>query len=333
MKVKLTEQQFRRVILKESKGTEKCKAEWETAKKPAVEFWELWLADPLTRQKFKKNWGIKFLDKQVDKIFDDYREVVKNIIIKPSNDGSMSDAYAWVRPSESLKQVWVNCDVESSPSKKIDTLVHEIQHLLGEIKPLNPHRKIHRLFGDFQEMQRIVQAMLVRKKEKREDKNKSRYDKGKREKKLEDKLYGSLDDGTDEYYKDFPGGKNAFTKAVARLRQILQQPKDYINALLITWYNEARDIIQWDDALYTCDEDENMSRIFGIRHQFKISPNQQLSLSHLKPYILKEKPARGTNLQYLIHCWALNGFPDIKNWISKLNKLADIQQEKDSKSV
>ena len=58
----------------------------------------------------------------------------------------MLTAFAYVRPGESLYDIHINCayyDIEL-----LETLVHEIQHLLYHVKPLNPAKKISDVFVD-----------------------------------------------------------------------------------------------------------------------------------------------------------------------------------------
>ena len=80
----------------------------------------------------------------VDSIFEKYTKTIDNAIIRYYNE--TDGAYAFVTASEPTI-INVNC-FQNDPAP-YNTLVHEIQHLLYFIKPLNPDIKIENVFGTY----------------------------------------------------------------------------------------------------------------------------------------------------------------------------------------
>jgi hypothetical protein len=79
-----------------------------------------------------------------DSIFEKYLETINNATIKYYNEDD--DAYAFVNRSNPTI-INVNC-FQNDPAP-YNTLVHEIQHLLYYIKPLNPDIKIEKIYGTY----------------------------------------------------------------------------------------------------------------------------------------------------------------------------------------
>jgi hypothetical protein len=71
---------------------------------------------------------------------------------------------------------------------------------------------------------------------------------------------------------------------------------------------------------YACEHTESMSRIMSIRNLFGIKPGQNITPEMLKPYIKGEK--EHTDVNWLLLCWASNGFKDIRLFLADINKLA-----------
>jgi hypothetical protein len=80
----------------------------------------------------------------VDSIFEKYTKRIDNAIIRYYNE--TDGAYAFVKASEPTI-INVNC-FQNDPAP-YNTLVHEIQHLLYFIKPLNPDIKIEKIYGTY----------------------------------------------------------------------------------------------------------------------------------------------------------------------------------------
>ena len=86
------------------------------------------------------------LGSTVDSIFDKYLEIINNATIRYYNGDDDDNAYAFVNSNEPTI-INVNCS-QNDPAP-YNTLVHEIQHLLYFIKPLNPDIKIENVFGTY----------------------------------------------------------------------------------------------------------------------------------------------------------------------------------------
>ena len=82
----------------------------------------------------------------VDSIFKRYLEIIDNVIIRYYNGDDDDNFFAYVN-SDELIIINVNCS-KNDPTP-YSTLVHEIQHLLYYIKPLNPDIKIEKVFGTY----------------------------------------------------------------------------------------------------------------------------------------------------------------------------------------
>ena len=86
------------------------------------------------------------LGSTVDSIFDKYLEIINNATIRYYNGDDDDNAYAFVNSNEPTI-INVNCS-QNDPAP-YNTLVHEIQHLLYFIKPLNPDIKIEKIYGTY----------------------------------------------------------------------------------------------------------------------------------------------------------------------------------------
>jgi hypothetical protein len=137
-----------------------CKTKYQPLLKQAKDYWIKWLSSPTTKQKFKNNWKVgkdNMIDgKSVDDLFKQYissmtklklvfydntmsRAPIKEYI----NLSDLKDAYAFVT-SRTPENVYVNCTL--TDDDPLGTMVHEIQHLLYNIKPLNPDVNIGNVF-------------------------------------------------------------------------------------------------------------------------------------------------------------------------------------------
>jgi hypothetical protein len=136
-----------------------CTSKYPPLLKQAQDYWRKWLSSPITKQKFRTNWNVQPKNdtvdgKKVDDIFEEYFDCIDslklvfydNTMIHPPgydniNLSDMKDAFAFV---DEPPNVYVNCSLNDD--EKLDTLIHEIQHLLYDIKPLNPSIDISNVF-------------------------------------------------------------------------------------------------------------------------------------------------------------------------------------------
>jgi len=76
--------------------------------------------------------------------------------------------------------------------------------------------------------------------------------------------------------------------------------------------------MKWD---YVCDLWEKSVNINIMRRLFNLNPGENLTISHLKPYLLLEKELV-SDIKWFIYCWIKLGFKDIEEMISNFNSLA-----------
>lgn len=125
-----------------------CKSTWSKNLTPAKNYWIQWLSNPITKQKFKKNWNIKN-DGKVNDIFKEYIDVLNKLTLVFYDNFNVKHqdtrwAYAYVNLEEDNTKIYVNCsNLDKTP---YETLVHEIQHILYHIKPLNPEKQVGDVF-------------------------------------------------------------------------------------------------------------------------------------------------------------------------------------------
>ena len=128
-----------------------CKTKSQTALSKAVSFWKNWLNDPITKEKVYLNYLVRS-EREMNNVNNDFKkyfDILNNLNLiyfdQTMPDEDMKDL-AYVIPDLSLYDVHINCS--SNDTELVQTLVHEIQHLLYEVKPLNPAKKINNAFVD-----------------------------------------------------------------------------------------------------------------------------------------------------------------------------------------
>ena len=145
----------------EVKVNSDCKSKYTPLLKQAQDYWIKWLSSPITKLKFRKNWNVQpkydTVDgKKVDDIFEEYIDCINNLklvfydntMIHPPGvseidvDNQKND-YAFVT-KKTPENVYVNCSQNND--EPLGVLIHEIQHLLYDIKPLNPSIDIGNAF-------------------------------------------------------------------------------------------------------------------------------------------------------------------------------------------
>lgn len=131
-----------------------CEKRYNEALPSAIKYWKDWLSNPTTKEKIKKNWGIKttytstimVADTRFDAIYKEYFSLLDNIkiVFYSHKDGYNPSAHAFVNPF-SKNEIFVNCSFMSKNPKS--TLIHEIQHLLWYVKPMNSEKSIADVFN------------------------------------------------------------------------------------------------------------------------------------------------------------------------------------------
>jgi len=146
------------------KVTSKCILKYTPLLKQAQDYWKKWLSSPITKQKFRTNWNVQLKNekqlfpsmidgKKVDDIFEEYIDCINNLKLvfydntmseTPSgNIRTHKNAYAFVDQT-TPENIYVNCSLNDNDP--LGSLIHEIQHLLYYIKPLNPSITIKNVF-------------------------------------------------------------------------------------------------------------------------------------------------------------------------------------------
>jgi hypothetical protein len=300
-----------------------CRKNVETKFTEAKNFLIKWISDPKTKEKFKKNFEVgqdnlipqkhllysEMRNPSVDEIFNGYLELLEKIqfdFFSPGDDKSLmnqlnlntenqsnrEDAIAFVNKLISDKTVLINCEKYLKKSDQLSILIHEIQHLLFLYFPLNPGEKIHNIFN-------TVDAQ-------------SAWEKGRMYKTFDKILDGINTQNLMNVSQKYGIDKNILedwflevkTKAGNKLPSKdgeITQPSNY-------------------PYVYSCNENEKMSNIMGLRSYLNISPTDNINYQDIIPFIKKEK--NNPDAAFLIRCWALNGYIDIQKWISKMNLLA-----------
>ena len=249
--------------------------------KPAQDYWIKWLNDPKTKEKFIINHKID-QNKQKE-IYDKYFDVINNINIvyydKDLNSkginidnsklksefkkNQIADAFVL---SEYPKTIFFNCNSERLDV--LETMTHEIGHLIDYIHPLNPIKQVYNVFSD---------QML-------------------------------------SYSKKF-NMKN-LVNSLSKLGVTDPKEIEVIKEKYLKLYNN--DQMKWD---YVCDLWEKSVNINIMRRLFNLNPGENLTISHLKPYLLLEKELV-SDIKWFIYCWIKLGFKDIEEMISNFNSLA-----------
>ena len=159
--VKITYEKNFKNIKKAIRVNSNCTSKYTPLLKQAQDYWRKWLSNPITKQKFRTNWNVQpktdTVDgKKVDDIFEEYFDCIDNLklvfydntMIHPPGVSEIDvnnskNAYAFVTQT-TPENIYVNCSLEDKTP--LGTLIHEIQHLLYDIKPLNPSITIGNVF-------------------------------------------------------------------------------------------------------------------------------------------------------------------------------------------
>jgi hypothetical protein len=274
-----------------------CTSKYPPLLKQAQDYWRKWLSNPVTKQKFRKNWNVQpkydTVDgKKVDDIFEEYIDCIDslklvfydNTMVHPPgyngiNLSKLKTAYAFVNVPPN---VYVNCSNVDDDDDALGTLIHEIQHLLYDIKPLNPSIDISNVFI-----------------------------------KPGDKRMGPKDVlGTSKNNNQSIDIFNNIEDIEINGKILNLQAYD-----IATWGIQANNKIEYHrDPGYICRETEKASNIQSIRNLFGIKPGKNITPEMLKPYIKGEK--YHTDVSWLLLCWASKGFKDIRLFLADINKLA-----------
>jgi hypothetical protein len=230
------------------------KKQWLDELPKAVAFWRAWLSDPITKQRVQQNWDTWYASGkfQVKLVWPKYINMLNKVYIKfydATTVSGLMHAYAYVKREWNINPaIYVNLEL-NDPSK-YDTLVHEIQHIIYNIKPLNPEKKITNAF--------------VTKNTKRDTPSS-----------IKSSIMSSASKKRDV----------DISKATAVVTSLgLNMTPEH----LLSWKQWAKGARR-DDPKYVCRATEKMSNIMAVRNYFKLKPGQNITVAMLKPYIEEKK--------------------------------------------
>lgn len=232
-----------------------CSSIYPPLLEKAKNYWIQWLSHPVTKKKFLYNW--KKVEKNmtsvdVENIFKKYIDSLKLLKLFYYDNNSESskklqDSYAYVTPSHPEK-VFVNCS--SNDPNPYGNLIHEIQHLLYNIKPLNPAVQVASVFTNPNTKLSTINTFFN---------------------------FKTLNNQSNQSRELNP------SQIMYSSSQIGSTP-DALNSLLRRAESEEK-----RDPGYCCRETEKMSNIIAIRNLFNVNPGQNITKKMLSPYINGEK--------------------------------------------
>lgn len=230
------------------------KKQWLDELPKAVAFWKSWLSDPITKQRVQQNWDAWLISgkNQIKIVWPIYFNMLNKVYIKfydATTGAGATDAYAYVEGEwNGNPAIYVN--LEHNDPSKYDTLVHEIQHIIYNIKPLNPEKKITNAF--------------VTKNTKRDTPSS-----------IKSSIMSSASKKRD--------ADIARAKVVIASLGLNMPASD-----LVVWQQRGKRG-RLGDLGYVCRATEKMSNIMAVRNYFKLKPGQNITIAMLKPYIERKK--------------------------------------------
>lgn len=263
----------------------------------AIKWWNEWLKSPITKNKFiKNNPGVQ----DPDKIFEGYFNTLNNIKIVPygkcSKNNETNEHYAYVSINDSSPSIYVNTRYHNLDKQTIiELFVHEVQHILYKYHPLNPSIKIDNCFTP------------------------KTYVKG----------------GVFQKIKNlFSTTKKQSNKITNNISSILQIPLESAQKIQTYILQEIEFQKNKGKEDYISSDNENLSRIMGIRQKFNIKPGVEITKEQFIPYFnnlinsktpdtyFTELNKTDTDFYWLILHWGYKGFTDLNSLLSGLNSLA-----------
>lgn len=155
MKIILTENQLKKLVSEQVKsrykesfgdGLKKCEQKFTPDMlTQAKDHWKKWLTNPATIVKMAQSMKTSE-DNIKNSLIPEWTKELDSLVMKYVNVGR-NDTVAFVDPSEKdLHNVYVNCDyVVEDPLNIVSIMVHEIQHRLDMIHPINPEEMVSRI--------------------------------------------------------------------------------------------------------------------------------------------------------------------------------------------
>ena len=308
---------FKIIKIQPSLDRLKLENKWRSLFPRAIKFWRDWLADPATQKKVYKNYQLEPLGKEnVLKAFLSYEAMLQNLklefydnsmYVTPITKVHLSDAaknaYAFVRPIDSITTIYVNC-TDPDPDA-YGTLIHEIQHLIYHIKPLNPDNKIRDTFvsnNTVKATEKTIKSALNR-------------------------VFTINQDGQYELSKHIP--REPSPAVMDRLVKGAKSQNSFLETHdVIYWVYHMLSLSHNDSSTYICSETELGSVITRMKEWFKLKPDTlKFPVKLLIPYIKLDdtlsKPEKDNiDIMWFLACWVKKGFPNLENLLNRINQLA-----------
>jgi hypothetical protein len=208
----------------------------------AVNWWKDWLKSPTTLNKFAKNWKIS--TNEASEIFKKYNDSLSDLKFEYYSQPS-SRTIASVRPNKIMGYspyegiIYVNC--ANNDEEPLGILIHEIQHILYEVKPFHP-------------LQKIDSDLKINRNNK-------------------ESIWTSLFGSQPELRKSelSKAEKDKWYKYASNLKsQGIRKPVDLINSYL--------NVLRKGKQEYIYDETEILSRLYGIRKTIGVKPGQDVTV-------------------------------------------------------
>jgi len=286
----------------------------------AVKWWKDWLNDITTQNKFKNNHNITSM-RLVERIFSMYKKALDKAYIYPYNDDKSSTIAFVKQKIIAPGRIWVNCSKTGyydTKEKVISTLIHELQHQLHYIHPLNPGKQIGDLFVNPDTDKLTPQDI-----EDGWDFNKSVGLPGDNEyKKIESDIKKLMP--LEEWRRTIKRISIELNITGHQIRGKKWKSKEEITASLLRKWYEYSVSKKPNDPSYGCRATEKGSNIASIRKILKIRPSDGITVQMLKPYILGQVSDGNTgDVNWLLVCWSQKGFVSLKSFVAEFNELAD----------
>ena len=233
------------------------KKQWLTLLPKAVLWWKNWLSSPITKKKVQSNWDTSYPKGlvSVKYIFPDYFKMLDSLKIKFYDETDLinwsdgHDAFAFVKRFNIYSDNTIYINLTQNDPYPYGTLIHEIQHIIYGIKPLNPEEKIHDIFVTKNTKRATTKSI--------EASGRTRIN---------------------------PDAQTLKRAAIV----IKSLGLDMSASRLVGWKRQA-ETNKKEDPAYICRATEKMSNIMSIRSWFKLKPGQNITIAMLKPYIERKE--------------------------------------------
>lgn len=281
----------------------KCKSVVSPKLPEAIKFWRDWLSNPITITKVKNNYNIArknqtlnvyYLYKKhtVESAFKKYEDLLKSTRIIYYNNSmsivqsqtTMKSAQAFV--TEPNGKIYYNCSYYDTQDSEeiVRTLIHEIQHMIYDILPLNPEKKLSDVFvkpnTNLESPEQIKYSSVI------------------------------------NTIKQI-SNKTKYSKEIINASKKIGIEPSMLFSLELDKKNKDK---KQTDKGYWCRETENMSKIFEIRKLFGLKPGQDITLNMIKPYLNFTKTSWPITM--FLYCWIEKGYPDLNTVLYNVNQLA-----------